>query len=161
VTCDFPNSQTTYMISAGHCANLGAAVKTHGQLMGDVVNRRLANGTIDAERINDLGGGYNGSVWGGGPTDTSPPTYIEDGSLFAQPGSLVTNDSATSGEVRGITVDAVNQMLTEGGITTVLLTKVSKGGARICAGGNSGGPWIQHEGSTEVIAPTGIDGFSE
>ena len=114
------HGQTTYMLSAGRCAVLGATINTHRQLMGHVVSRQLANGSIDAESVNDLGGSYNGSVWGGGPTEANPPSYIEDGSLFAQPRSLVTNDSATSGEIRGISVIAVSQMLTVGGITTVL-----------------------------------------
>ena len=143
----------TYTLSAGHCAGLGATITTHGQLMGKVVNRIY--GTMDVERIDDLGGGYNGSVWGGSATAANPGSYIEVGALFAQPGALVTNTSAASGEISGIRVVAVNQMLTIAGHTVTNLTKVYKNGAQICQGGDSGGPWIQRVGTTDQAKVVG------
>ena len=148
-------SGNNFMLTAGHCARVGDTIKTHGVTMGKVTNRRLCSPCIDSETVN---GSYVGEVWGGGRT--SATTYVEDGALFAQPNqgsaSLVTNDSAYTGELRGITVQAVNQSVTFGdGTTTRFLTRVSKGGQVILHEGDSGGPWIQHEGNTAFVKVVG------
>jgi len=148
-------SGTNYMLTAGHCARLGDVVKTHGLTMGTVTNRRLCSPCIDSETVN---GTYGWIVWGGG--STSSTYYYEDGALFAQPNqgsaSLVTNDSAYTGELRGIAVQAVNQSVTfSDGITRRFLTRVYKGGQVIVHAGDSGGPWIQHEGSTAYVKVVG------
>ncbi len=79
------------------------------------------------------------------PADHRPPTYAEDGALFAKPGTLISNGSAYSGQINGIKVLRVNQMLRERGITTNDLPEVYKHGHQICRGGDSGGPWIKLE----------------
>jgi hypothetical protein len=135
---------TSYVLSAGHCSKrVGQTIHVGGNLMGKVIKRELKNHGLDSEMINDLGGGYNGSVWGGGPNEANPPVYAEDGALFAKPGTLISNDSAVSGQINGIKVLRVNQMFEEGGITTIDLTEVYKHGHPICRGGDSGGPWIK------------------
>lgn len=148
-------SGNPFMLLAGHCATVNSTIKTHGVTMGHVTNVRFCNICIDSETVS---GNYADVVWGAG--SGSSPLYNEDGALFAQPGqgqaSLVTNDSAYSGEIRGITVQAVNQSVTfSDGITTRLLTKTSKSGATICRPGDSGGPWIQHEGNTGNVKVVG------
>jgi hypothetical protein len=148
-------SGINYMLTAGHCARVGDVIKTHGVTMGTVTNRRLCSPCIDSETVN---GSYGREVWGGG--STSSTFYYEDGALFAQPNqgsaSLVTNDSAYTGELRGIAVQAVNQSVTfTDGITRRYLTRVYKNGQVIVHAGDSGGPWIQHEGSTAYVKVVG------
>jgi hypothetical protein len=154
------SSSTTYVLSAGHCSPLGATVSVGRKLMGKVVKRQFKNHGLDTELINDLGGGYNGEIWGGGANDANPPTFIEDGTLFAQHGALITNDSAKSGQINGIKVLRVDQMykLKARGITIIDLTEVYKRGRAICRAGDSGGAWIKVEGGglAKVVGTTSI-----
>ena len=106
------NSTTTYMLTAGHCSSdVGDAVYTHTFKMGDVVNRRFGDNTQDVERVS---GSYAQYVWRGGVPNANPPAYKEDGSQFPLAGAGVTNDSAYTGELRGIPVVATNQNVTFG-----------------------------------------------
>jgi hypothetical protein len=163
------HSSKTYVLSAGHCSALGTTIKVGANVMGKVVKREFKNHGLDTELINDLGGGYNGQVWGGGPGAVNPPTFIEDGTLFAQRNAIITNDSAVSGQTNGIKVLRVNQMfhLTKRHITIIDLTETYRRGQAICRPGDSGGPWIKTEsgGLAKVVGTTSIgagrvhDGF--
>jgi hypothetical protein len=127
---------------------------THGPDLGKVEAVRLGNNCIDSETIkqDSLGVSYGHNVWGGG--NTNNPQYTEDGSAFPQPGILVTQDSAFTGEITGLTIAAVNQTALSGGLNVVELTEVTSTGT-ICHPGDSGGPWIQHEGSTNNVKIVG------
>jgi hypothetical protein len=117
---------------------------------------------IDSETVS---GNYSPDIYGGGATNN--PVYVEAGSLFAMPGqgaaSLVTNDGAFSGEVRGITVKAVNQNIRVAPdpnnpnqtISLRFMTEAAKPGVSACQEGDSGGPWIQHEGNTSNVLVVG------
>lgn len=149
-------SGNTFMLTAGHCGPVNSIVQTHGLTMGHVTNVRLCNSCIDSETVS---GNYAPVVWGG-PGLNNNPLYAEDGSLFAMPNqgaaSLVTNDGAFSGEIRGITVKAVNQNVKfDDGFTNRFITTAAKGGATVCTGGDSGGPWFQHEGDTGNVKIVG------
>jgi hypothetical protein len=124
--------------------------------MGQVFTRRLCDGCIDSEMVT---GNYSPTVWGGGSSD-DVPLWQEDGLLFPMPGqgpaSLVTSDGRVTGEIRGITVTAVNQNVTlTDGITRRFITLASKAGAEPCKEGDSGGPWFQHEGNTAAVKIVG------
>jgi hypothetical protein len=149
-------SGSTFMLTAGHCGAVNATVKTHGVTMGHVVNVRFCDGCIDSEFVS---GNYSPTAFGGPPTG-SQPLWQEDGSLFPQPNkgaaSQVTMDGASTGEVRGATVVAVNQNVTfSDGITTRFVTAATKGGSAFCQLGDSGGPWFQHEGNTAAVKIVG------
>jgi len=149
-------SGNTFMLTAGHCGPVNSTVQTHGLTMGHVTNVRLCNSCIDSETVS---GNYAPVVYGGSGLNNNP-LYDEDGSLFAMPNqgaaSLVTNDGAFSGEIRGITVEAVNQNVKfTDGITRRFITVAEKGGATVCHGGDSGGPWFQHEGDTGNVKIVG------
>lgn len=154
------HSSKTYVLSAGHCSAVGATIKVGAQVMGRVVKREFKNHSLDTELINDLGGGYNGQVWGGGPGAGNPPTFIEDGTLFAQRNATITNDSAASGQTNGIKVLRVNQMfhVKKPDITIINLTEASRHGQAICRPGDSGGPWIKTEsgGLAKIVGTTSI-----
>jgi hypothetical protein len=150
------------MLGAGHCDTLvGDEVFRSnrngdvGPIMGKVETVRFCNNCIDSETIKPdaTGAHYNHDVWGGG--DTGNVIYTEDGSAFPGNGDRVTQDSAVTGEITGLTVVATNQMkMFTDGVTRVLLTEVQD--ARdICHKGDSGGPWIQHEGSTSNVKVVG------
>jgi hypothetical protein len=88
---------------------------------------------------------------------SNPPVYIEDGTAFPQVGELVTSDGEVSGENPDITVDAVKQDIIFGLVTTADLTAAHKPGVECSVGGDSGGPWIVHEGSTNSVHVAGTD----
>lgn len=150
------NSGNTFMLTAGHCEPLGFPVITHGVTMGTVTNVRDCNQCIDSETVS---GNYSPTIWGG-PANGSNPLWQEDGSLFAMPGqgaaSLVTADGSVTGEVRSVTVEAVNQnVVFNDGFTHRFITKATKSGTTVCQGGDSGGPWMQHEGNTAAVKVVG------
>ncbi len=151
------NSGHTFMLMAGHCAEgVGFPIFTDGVEMGTVTNVRLCNDCIDSATVS---GTYSDTIWGGS-ANGSGPLYEEDGSLFAMPGqgsaSLVTADGAVTGEVRGVTVIAVNQYVAfNDGFTTRYITEATKSGATVCQPGDSGGPWYQHEGNTGNVEVVG------
>jgi hypothetical protein len=152
------NSGNTFMLTAGHCAPDGFPIFTHTVMMGTVTNVRLCTPCIDSETVS---GSYSDTIWGG-PANGSGPLYDEDGSLFPQPGqgagSLVTADGAVTGEVRGVTVVAVNQNVTfNDGFTTRFITQATKNGWTVCQPGDSGGPWMQHEGNTGNVKVVGTE----
>jgi hypothetical protein len=123
--------------------------------MGTVEAVRFCDRCIDSETIKpgSTGAHYEHFVWGDG--DTGQTKYSEDGTAFPQPGDLVTQDSAFTGEVTRIPVAAVNQtVIFGGGIRIVELTQATSSRV-ICHAGDSGGPWLQHEDGTNAVKITG------
>jgi hypothetical protein len=160
------------VLTAGHCdTSLGDLVfrsnknGDQGPAFGVISRSRLCNNCIDSAiiRHDSLGTRYNYSVWGGPPDSPSGTIYGEDGTAFPQPFDQVTQDSAFTGELSGLIVEDVNQSVTfSDGITRIDLTLVH-GGETIIHGGDSGGPWWQHEdGSSRVkIVGTTVGGSGE
>lgn len=159
------NTTNNRMLSAGHCdGNNGVGDKIYrsdrnldagGPIMGKVEAVRLCDMCIDSEVIfpDSTGAHYQHYVWGGG--DTGQTAYSEDGTAFPQPGDLVTQDSAFTGEITRLSVAAVNQtVLFDTGFHTVELTKVTSSQV-ICHAGDSGGPWLQHEDGTSAVKIVG------
>jgi hypothetical protein len=167
------------MLIAGHCASgLGKFVyrsnatgQTDGPHMGNTTQRSLCDNCIDAAVVDNdsSGSSYSASVWGGGPGGTGTTSYNENGTAFPEPGKcsggvpgcaadLVTNDSAFSGEMTGLAVQAVDQTINVCDpftspchtITLTHLSKVSDNGAVVAREGDSGGPWVVHNGSGTV-----------
>lgn len=178
------------MLIAGHCASgLGkfvyrsnASGQTDGPHMGNITQRSLCDNCIDAAVVDDnsSGSSYSASVWGGsGGTGTT--SYTENGTAFPDPSKcsggvpgcaadLVTNDSAFTGELTGLPVQAVNVTLNVcdpytspcSVITLIHLSKVSDGGATVAHDGDSGGPWVVHNGSgTVAVAGVQSSGFCD
>jgi hypothetical protein len=150
------------MLTAGHCGN-GIDLLVYrsdrslnfGPAVGKLNQVRLCNKCIDSATIrhDSTGADYVYSVWGGG--DSSSTSYLEDSTAFPQPFNLVTQDSAYTGELTGLVVEDVNQTITfSDGITRVELTLVH-GGQQIIQSGDSGGPWLQHLGSTNEVSIVG------
>jgi hypothetical protein len=153
-------SGTPYMITAGHCtAGDGDRISTgNNWTEGYVANRRCAVNSIDAARVSAYWS-YSYYIFGGpaGPM-SSPPAYKEDGSAFPQPGDLVTSDGSQSGEITGLTVDAVNQMIrgTDCGTPIIEVTLFHGSSGCPLIQGDSGGPMMQHEGGTNSVKIVGI-----
>jgi len=139
--------------------------------MGNVTTRSFCNNCFDSAMVdnNSSGSSYSLTLWGGG--DSGSPAYNEDGPSFPRPelcnggvpgcaADLVTQDSAVTGEITGITVIADNQAArVKCGTTTCVITGLSeavKGSTVIARAGDSGGPWIVHEGSSTKVRVAGI-----
>ena len=169
------------MLTAGHCAgDLGdfvyrsdRALQTNGPHMGNVTQRSWCNGCLDGAVVDASASGssYSASVYGGG--DNGTPSYTEDGIANPSPSNcpggipgcaadLVANDSAFSGEIDGLPVQAfnVNVNVTDPysgqTFTLVHLSKVSNNGNIVAHDGDSGGPWIVREGSSGKAAIAGV-----
>jgi hypothetical protein len=170
------------MLMAGHCASgldkfvyrSDRALRTDGPYMGNTTQRSFCNNCIDAAVVdnNSSGSSYSATLWGGG--DSGIPNYTENGTAFPHPSKcsggvpgcaadLVTNDSAFTGELTGLTVRAVNVTLNvcdpyissctptpTNSITLTHLSRVSAGGSVVARAGDSGGPWVVHNGSGTV-----------
>jgi hypothetical protein len=170
------------MLMAGHCASgldkfvyrSDRALRTDGPHMGNTTQRSFCNNCIDAAVVdnNSSGSSYSATLWGGG--DSGIPNYTENGTAFPDPSKcsggvpgcaadLVTNDSAFTGELTGLTVRAVNVTLNvcdpyissctptpTNSITLTHLSRVSAGGSVVARAGDSGGPWVVHNGSGTV-----------
>lgn len=161
---------TNYMLTAGHCdphvGDLVGRSDRHGSTfvsLGFINVFRLCNLCIDVAQIKhgSLSARYNLQVWLAG--DNSTFFSAENGSCFPQPFNLVTQDSAFTGEITGITVEDVNQSVTfNDGLTRVELT-LAHAGQTIVNSGDSGGPWIQRLGSTGnvCVAGTTVGGAGE
>ncbi len=184
------------MLTAGHCvSDVGDFVyrsdhggQTNGPHMGNVVDRDRCGGCLDVAVVdhNVSGSSYQEKVWGLNYNTTNEPQYTEVGTAFPNPancsggvpgcgGDLVTQDSAVTGEITGIPVVAVNQIMPVSGISTRALSIActnfhfdsstgsyvcdSSGGTAIINPGDSGGPWIVHgSGSNVNIAGTSEGG---
>jgi len=189
------------MLTAGHCTTAtgnfiyrsDAHGATNGPHMGNVVDRVLCDGCLDSAVVdhNSSGSSYAEQVWGLDFNTTNEPKYNEVGTAFPTPtnctngvpgcgGDLVTQDSAVTGEITGIPVVAVNQILpiAQDNGTTIKTRALSvactafhfdsssgeyvcnsSGGKVIGNGGDSGGPWIVHgSGSNVNIAGTTVAG---
>jgi hypothetical protein len=166
------------MLTAGHCtAAVGnfvyrstAGFSTTGPHMGNVVDRVRCNGCLDSSVVdhNSSGSSYAAQVWGASNSTPDEPRYNENGTAFPNPANcpggtpgcaadLVTQDSAITGEITGITVTKVDQTVTfNDGISTRALSVATKNGQVIDHEGDSGGPWIVHTGSTVAIAGTTV-----
>jgi hypothetical protein len=181
------------MLTAGHCtSSVGDSVYRSdysgqtGPYMGSVVDRDLCNGCLDVAVVDGSGGGYKAEVWGDAYNTPNEPRYLQNGNTaFPDPancsgghptgcaGDTVTQDSAVTGEIRGITVYAVNQSVNfiDDGITRRALSEACSTigyrlgvyacilyGTEINHGGDSGGPWIVHGGTGVAIAGTTVGG---
>jgi hypothetical protein len=147
------------MLTAGHCDTTVRDLVTrsdrsggvNGPAMGVIDHGSFCNFCLDTTQIRrgSTGANYIADVWGN-PSGTS---YEEDGSCFPQPRDRVTADSAFSGEMDGLVVDAVNQsvVVEPSGNTIIDLTNVDATQEE----GDSGGPWFQHVGSTNKVCIVG------
>ncbi len=153
-----------YMLTAGHCVNgeLGISVYSNGYNMGSSIHVRYCNNCLDTAVIN--GNDYSQNMWGGPAWDANPPSnppvYVEDGTAFPSagpPAEYVTNDSAFSGEVRDIEVTYNNLTFCLTSTLCIIdLTEAWKSNTTAsCEPGDSGGPWIVHEGSTQYVHVAG------
>jgi hypothetical protein len=176
------NSAGEYrMLTAGHCTGaLGNFVyrsdrdgQTNGPHMGNVTQRSWCNGCLDGAVVDNdsSGSGYLPSVWGGG--DGGTPAYLENGIANPQPNlcpdgvpgcpaDLVANDSAVSGEIDGLIVEAFNADMnvqdpfTGATFTLVHLSKATGSPGQVIAHeGDSGGPWIVRNGSSGTASIAG------
>jgi hypothetical protein len=172
------------MLMAGHCASglgkfvyrSGVSLEKNGPHMGNTTQRSFCNNCIDAAVVDNdsSGSSYSASVWGGGSGGTGTTSYNENGTAFPDPSKcsggvpgcaadLVTNDSAFTGELTGLPVQAVNVTINvcdpyisscspqpTNSITLTHLSEVSDGGIAVAHDGDSGGPWVVHNGSGTV-----------
>jgi hypothetical protein len=149
------------MLTAGHCdTGLGDGVERSdrsgdpGPEVGVIDHSRLCDNCIDSAtiRVDSTGASYAYDVWGDNDTQTS---YPEDGTAFPQPFDKVTRDSAFTGEIRGITVEDVNQSVTSSDNITRIDQTFVHSSLTIVRAGDSGGPWMQHEGTTNKVRMVG------
>ena len=150
--------------------------------MGNVTQRSFCDGCLDGAVVdyNSSGSGYTPYVYGGG--DNGIPISQESGTANPQPSlcsggnpgcaaDLVTADSAFTGELTGLPVQAFNtsenvcdpyrsNCQTCGSncviYTLVHLSKVSNNGEIVVHEGDSGGPWIVRNGSSGTVSIAGV-----
>jgi hypothetical protein len=145
-----------YMVTAGHCGS--GTWKTHASTVGNTSLNYLTATSGNDFQITYLAGGGLGVVWTNG-TNTAPVT----GALFPAVGAPITFNGGITGEVRGVTVQAVSQSQcfsdpsTGGTICATNLTKAEKSGT-VCQPGDSGGPVYSHTPSANVLAVGIIEG---
>lgn len=151
-------SGTGYMLTAGHCAAKGAAVRTYsGRLMGHVTNRRLCNYCIDGETVS---GSYAPSFWVGG-THSSSKVW-EDYGRPPVKGHRLTTDGSYTGEVRKNLVTNANMTVRVCETSTncwyerYAFQVKNTAGHRACQRGDSGSPIYTYEGSTNKVIVNGI-----
>ena len=146
---------TPYMLTAGHCANVGDAIKTPGgTVMGHVTNKRLCNHCIDDETVN---GSYARYIW------TGPTSVVyEDHGAPPTNGQHLTIDGSFSGQVRQNTVTNANTtvLINYGGgvqryIRYVFVTR-SPSGQIGCQPGDSGAPVYTYPSSGTRVTVNGV-----
>jgi hypothetical protein len=124
-----------YMVTAGHCKEVGAVFWTKdGATYGQVEFRKFANNTIDAELLGDYDYGtlvYDGdNMW--------HSAFIDSGGNPVIGASYCTSGAGSLQEC-GKTVEATNVQFCADGICTVKTAKFT--GGNVLIGGDSGGPF--------------------
>jgi hypothetical protein len=147
-------ANTPYMLTAGHCANVGAAIKTpQGRTMGTVTNKRLCDHCIDDETVS---GNYARLVWG-----ANGILLYEDYGRAPTAGNEVTVNGSYSGEVRYNRVTNANATVLIGypdrnRYIRYLFIDQNTQGHSACQAGDSGAPVYTHEGNTDNVIINGV-----
>jgi hypothetical protein len=157
-----------------HIGNVTNRVNCDGCVDVSIVNHDSSGSTYRASVWGGAPGDSSAPQYSEDGTSFPQPGNCANNAPTGCAGDLVTADSAFTGEVRGITVFKVNQsvvIITDSGgtVTTRALsmacsTVVNPGsegfqcensGPTIGQAGDSGGPWIVHEGSSNNVQIAG------
>lgn len=150
------NTGNVFGMAAGHCVGQAGAgpssfARTNTsspRVMGQIQTQYWPGSKNDIASVS--GGPFSPHVYGNGTT-----SYNILAKVFPGPGDLVTISGKTTGEVRGVTVENIDQIITVEGNQLNNLTVASKANTTVCQVGDSGGPWFVHNGNTNGVWAAG------
>ena len=150
------NTGNVFGMAAGHCVkDAGAGPSSFARtntssprVMGQIQTQYFPSSKNDLASVS--GGPFSPHVYGDGTT-----TYNILAKVFPGPKDLVTADGQKTGEVRGVTVENIDQIITVEGNQLNNLTVASKANTTVCQVGDSGGPWFVHDGNTNGVWAAG------
>ncbi len=148
---------TIYSLASGHCVRDSGAgpssfVHTNTsstQMMGQIQTQYFPSTQYDIASVS--GGPFSPHAYGNGST-----SYNVLAKVFPGTGDQVSISGRTTGEVRGVTVENIDNDISVYGFPITAVTLATKPGAVVCQEGDSGGPWFVHDGNTSGVWAAGL-----